>query len=269
MLAVAGVTLGLEPNMTRLTVLTGASRGMGAAMAEQLLQPDSIVLTISRNANPMLAQRAASVGATLEQWTMDLAQPALAAARLEAWLGAMDTQACASAALINNAAMLSNIVPLEESNPEELATALRVGLEAPLLLTAAFLRATLDWRARRLGACKVLNISSGLGRFARASKTCYCAVKAGMDHFTRAVALEQAVAPNPARIVSLAPGVIDTDMQVRLRAADPARFPDHARFVQLKESGQLDAPATAAAKVLAYLDRADFGEKPVADVRES
>jgi NAD(P)-dependent dehydrogenase (short-subunit alcohol dehydrogenase family) len=255
--------------MTQLIILTGASRGMGAAMAEQLLQQDTTLLTISRNANAELTQRAAAAGATLEQWTLDLAQPVQAAARLEAWLNTLHPETFESAALINNAAMITNVVPLENSDASELSTALRAGLEAPLLLTAAFLRATLEWRARRLGACKVLNISSGLGRFARASKTCYCAVKAGMDHFSRAVALEQAVAPHPARIVSLAPGVIDTDMQARLRAADPARFPDHARFVELKKSGQLDAPAAAAAKVLAYLERADFGEKPIADVRDA
>ena len=255
--------------MTRLFILTGASRGMGAAMAEQLLRRDVALLTISRNANAELTARAAATGTALEQWTSDLAQPVQAAARLEAWLKAQDGEAFESVALINNAAMSTDIGPLEDLEASELSNSLRVGLEAPLLLASAFLRATLTWRARRSGACKVLNISSGLGRFARASQACYCALKAGMDHFSRSVALEQSVAPHPARIVSLAPGVIDTDMQVRLRAADPGRFPDHARFVQLKASGQLDSPAAAAAKVLAFLERADFGEKPVADVRDA
>jgi benzil reductase ((S)-benzoin forming) len=67
--------------------------------------------------------------------------------------------------------------------------------------------------------------------------------------------------------VSLAPGVIDTDMQVQLRAGDPAAFPDRSRFVELQRQGQLTAPDTAAARVLAYLNRADFGSQPVADVR--
>ncbi len=254
---------------TRLTILTGASRGMGAAMAEQLLQPGSVLLCISRTAHPLLAERASAAGATLEQWTLDLAEPTPAAARLEAWLQAQAGEAFDSATLINNAAMLTHLGPLEEADAAELSAALRVGLETPLLLTAAFLRATLAWRARRLGECKVLNISSGLGRTAMASQASYCAVKAGLDHFSRSVALDQAVATHPARIVSLAPGVIDTDMQLHLRVADPARFPDHARFVQFKASGQLDSPVAAATKVLAFLRRPDFGEKPVADVRDA
>jgi len=252
-----------------LTILTGASRGMGAAIAVHLLQPGQAMLCLSRATNPNLAALAVEAGAVLEQWPVDLADPAAVAERVEAWLRAFDVDAFDSAALINNAAALTRLAPLEDSDPVELSRAVRVGLEAPMLLTAAFLRATGQWRARRLGECKVLNISSGLGRSAMASQASYCAVKAGLDHFSRAVALDQAASPHPARIVSLAPGVIDTDMQAQLRAGDPMRFPDHARFVQLAASGQLDTPAAAAAKVLAFLRRADFGSKPVADVRES
>jgi len=100
------------------------------------------------------------------------------------------------------------------------------------------------------------------------SQAPYCAAKAGMDHFSRAVALEEAAAPNGARIVSLAPGVIDTDMQVQLRGASAENFPDRTRFERLKNEGMLDSPETAAAKVLKYLAREDFGSNPVADVRD-
>lgn len=255
--------------MKHLTILTGASRGMGAAIADQLLQPDRLLLCVSRGVNAPLAARASAAGTQLEQWTFDLSRPEPAAARLEAWLQAFDSEVFDSATLINNAAALTRTGPLEASDAAELSLALRVGLEAPLLLSAAFLRCTSGWRARRRGECKLLNISSGLGRHAMASQASYCAVKAGLDHFSRCVALEQSSQSYPARIVSLAPGVIDTDMQTQLRAGDPASFPDHARFVQLKTSGQLDSPATAAAKVLAYLQRPDFGDIPVADVRDA
>ncbi|MBE0550171.1 MAG: SDR family oxidoreductase, partial [Rubrivivax sp.] len=102
-----------------------------------------------------------------------------------------------------------------------------------------------------------------------AGSASYCAAKAGLDHLARAVAQEQAALPHGARIVALAPGVIDTDMQVQLRSADPALFPERERFVDLQSAGQLDSPAQAAAKVLRYLDRGDFGTHPVADVRDA
>ena len=91
-----------------------------------------------------------------------------------------------------------------------------------------------------------------------------------MDHFSRALALDEAHrGAGGARVVSLAPGVIDTDMQVQLRSADAAGFPERAGFVALKENGQLTSAHDAAARVLAYLARADFGTNPVADVRDA
>ncbi len=239
-----------------LTILTGASRGMGLAMAQQLLAAGHHLLCLSRNANPALAS------ASCEQWTVDLADPAPVAARLAEWLAAQATPA--SATLINNAGLIPAIAPVGDIAASDLARAMRVDLEAPMLLTGAFLRATAAWPVPR----KVLNISSGLGRRAMASQAAYCAAKAGMDHFTRSVALEEALAPNGARVCSLAPGVIDTDMQVQLRSADSAAFPDIGNFIGMKEKGQLSSPQDAAAKVLGYLSRPDFGANPVADVRD-
>ena len=247
-----------------LTILTGASRGMGFAMARQLLTAGNTVLCISRSAQEALTQHAQQTRATLLQWTHDLAEGAVLSERLEDWLKGQAGTAWASATLINNAGMIPRIGPLSEAGAADLAQALRVGLEAPMQLTAVFLRATEDWRAQR----KVLNISSGLGRKAMASQAGYCAAKAGMDHFTRCLALEEALKASGAKVCSLAPGVIDTGMQEQLRGADISAFPDRENFARLKSGGQLASPDEAAGRVLAYLARPDFGAQPVGDVRE-
>ncbi len=248
-----------------LTLLTGASRGMGLAMASQLLRAGHDLVCISRRANDALVAQATEAGVALEQWTMDLTQPEAAAARLAQWLQARGHAGLQSVTLINNAGVIPRLAPLGEIDSADLANALRVGLEAPMLLSGAFLRATKDWTCTR----KILNISSGLSRRAMASSAAYCAAKAGMDHFTRCVALEEALAPNGARVCSLAPGVIDTDMQVQLRGADAHKFPDVGGFISLKTQGHLTSPEAAAARVLAYLARTDYGSQPAADVREA
>ena len=250
-----------------LFILTGGSRGMGLAMAQQLLQsPANTLISLARSSQEALTAAAKASGATLEQWQLDLAQGEQAAKRLADWLAAQTPGRFASATLINNAGVIPRIAPLSGSDAADLANALRVGLESPMQLTAAFLGATEGWTAT---ARKVLNISSGLGRKAMASQAAYCAAKAGMDHFTRCVALDEAHKPNGAKVCSLAPGVIDTDMQVQLRGAAPEAFPDRQNFANLKTGGQLTSPADAATRVLAWLDRADFGTNPVADVREA
>lgn len=245
---------------THLSIVTGGSRGLGLALVEQLLARGHHVLALARRPTGLPVP----AGARLEAWTVDLADPLPVAGRLAAWLAAQDPSALASVTLVHNAGVVSQPAPLSASDPAALSHALRVGLEAPLVLSASFLHGTRGWMLPR----KLLFISSGLGRRAMAGSGSYCAAKAGMDHLARALALEEAAAPHGAGVVSLAPGVIDTDMQVQLRTADPALFPERARFQGLKDSGQLDSPAQAAAKVLAVLDRDDFGSVPVTDVRE-
>jgi NAD(P)-dependent dehydrogenase (short-subunit alcohol dehydrogenase family) len=249
----------------RLYVLTGASRGLGAAMADRLLVPDVQLLTMARHPDQALADKALATGATLEQWAIDLGDDVAATARLETWLNQRAAADFSAATLINNAGLLGRVGPIDRSDADQLAAVLRIGLEAPLLLSATFLRATRDWAIDK----RVLNISSGAGRRPIAGWAAYCAAKAGLDQYSRVVALDEALLPHPSRIVSLAPGVIDTDMQGELRAAEAAGFPDQFHFLDLKASGQLPTPEAAAARVLAYLARPDFGTQPVADVRDA
>ncbi|HEY0955660.1 MAG TPA: SDR family NAD(P)-dependent oxidoreductase [Roseateles sp.] len=232
-----------------LYIVTGSSRGLGAALVRQLGQPGNTVLGIARRADPALPA---------EQWTLDLADPLPAAARLQTWLRAHT--GWHSATLINNAALLSEPGPLAATDLAQLSAALRVGLEAPTLLSRVFLAETNGVPQRR-----ILNISSGLGRRAMAGSASYCAVKAGLDHLSRALALE---APDVG-VASLAPGVIDTDMQVQLRGADPASFPEQARFQGLKDGGQLQTAEGTADAIVRFLMRPDFGKTVVCDIRDT
>lgn len=232
-----------------LYIVTGSSRGLGAALARELNRAGNVVLGIARQQNATLA---------IEQLALDLADPLPAAERLQAWLRAH--AGWTSATLVNNAALLSAPGPLATTELGQLSAALRVGIEAPTLLSRVFLAETLAVPTRR-----ILNISSGLGRRAMAGSASYCAVKAGLDHLSRSLALE---APDVG-IVSLAPGVIDTDMQRQLRGADPTRFPEQSRFQGLKDGGQLQTADATAAAIVQFLLRPDFGKTVISDIRDA
>ena len=262
--AAPGAYAGCMTQLQALYIVTGSSRGLGAALVAQLLQPGHVLLGIARRSNPELQTQADAAGVALSQWTADLADPQPVAQRLATWLAGFDGQAVASVTLINNAGVVGLPATLGQVPLPTLTLAMRAGLEAPLLLTGAFLAATSGWA----GARRVLNISSGLGRRAMAGSAAYCAAKAGMDHFSRAVALEEAARPNGARIVSMAPGVVDTDMQAALRGADAAAFPEQARFAALHAQGQLISATDCARALLVRLQRADFGQDVVTDIRE-
>lgn len=250
--------------MKTLTILTGSSSGLGLAMAHRLLSTDGRLLCIARRTRNELAERAAELDAPFTQWSMDLAQGAQVAERLEQWLVRHADEGFERATLINNAGAITRVAPVPELGDEDIVRALSVGLVAPMQLCVAFLRATRGWAAER----RVLNISSGLARRPMASQSTYCAAKAGLDHFTRVLALEEAAQPRGARVCALSPGGIDSDMMTQLRDADPRHFPDHATFVEAKAHGRLMSPDAAARRTLEFLERPDFGHSPIADLRD-
>ena len=246
-------------------IITGSSRGLGEAMAAMSLRAGHPVIGIARQHSEALDTLAVALGGSLQQWRHDLSEPSSAGLALLEWLQAQAVDRFGSVTLINNAGLLAPMLPLAQAQDHDVARVLRVCLEAPMVLTGFFLRGTQAWTGPR----KVLNVSSGLGRRAMAGSASYCAAKAGLDHFSRALALEEARRVNGARIVSLAPGVIDTGMQDHLRAADASAFPDRSAFVSLKNEGQLQIPEAAAARVLAWAARPDFGQTTVCDVRDA
>lgn len=236
-------------------ILTGHSRGLGAAIAEALLVRGVAVLGISRGGNPALA---AAYPQLLSEQSLDLADSAAVAA----WLAGDSWRHFAGGKnllLINNAGMLQPVGPLTSQDADEIVRAVSLNVTLPLLLSNAMAKA----RAGR--ELRVLHVSSGAARSAYAGWSLYCATKAALDQHARAVALDNSPG---VKICSLAPGVIDTDMQAEIRAGSAALFPALDRFKGLKAEGNLAAPAVAAAKLVDYLLSADYGRQPVADLRD-
>jgi len=237
-------------------VVTGHTRGLGAAIAGELLSRGVHVLGIARRTNEDLAGRH---GDALTEVGLDLADcDALArwlhGDALERFVGRATTSL-----LVNNAGVVQPTGPLDTQDPGIVARAVAVNVSAALALSAAFVTATRGARDRR-----VLHISSGAGRNAYAGWSVYCATKAALDHHARAVALDRTPA---LRIGSVAPGVIDTDMQAEVRATTDDRLPGRRRFVEMKREGRLLSPDHAAGAVVEFLLSDAFGREAVADVR--
>jgi len=230
-------------------IVTGHTRGLGAAIAAELQSRGLAVLGLARGRSTL---------AGIEQAEVDMAD----SAALQAWLAGpalRDFLADADAAyLVNNAGVVTPVGPLAAQDPAAVLQAVMLNVGAPLALAAAFVQAAPESTRR------ILHISSGAGRNAYPGWAVYCATKAALDQHARAVQLDgdpQVLA------VSLAPGVIDTDMQAAIRATPGANFPLRERFVELKDTGGLTSPEDCARNLADYLLAPGFGREAVDDLR--
>ncbi|ALX84852.1 short-chain dehydrogenase [Achromobacter denitrificans] len=244
-----------------IAILTGASRGIGAAMARGLAKPGTRLITLARREDPELAAYARSQDAQLEQLSVDLSDLAAAEAAARRICDTLPRDA-RRYLLINNAGTVHPVSGTDALiDGPAIAAAFNLNVTAVMLLTARFLAAVEDLKADR----RVLNISSGAGRNPNAGWGVYCATKAALDMYSRVVKQEQG--EDGARVVSLAPGIVDTDMQAAIRSSDPKSFPALAKFQDFHATGKLSSPANVASRILAYLDRDDFGATEIDDIR--
>ena len=237
-------------------ILTGHTRGLGAAIAEQLLARDIPVLGLARSGNATLAAR---YPALLTEIALDLSDPATLLAALAGETVKDFVASAQSLLLINNAGMLQPVGRVEMQDAAAIARTVSLNVAAPLMLTSG-IAAQMKGRP-----CRVLHISSGAGRHAYPGWSIYCATKAALDQHASVIALDQSPG---LKICSVAPGVVDTDMQTEVRAIPPEQFPMRERFIKMKNEGTLTPPSVAAGKLLDYLLSDAYGTVPLADVRE-
>ena len=247
----------MPPSSPIRAIVTGHTRGLGASLAEQLLTRGVAVLGLSRSHHATLKER---FPALLDEIELELADPT----RVAQWIATDALRSFVSGAqsvlLINNAGMVQPIGPIEGQNAADIATAVSLNVATPLILASALAAASVDATDRR-----IMHISSGAARNAYPGWSIYCATKAALDHHARAVALD---ANRALRICSLAPGVIDTNMQAEIRSSGEEQFPMREKFEDLKRNGQLSTPEQCATQLLDYAFSDAFGQTPVADIRE-
>lgn len=183
----------------RTIVITGATRGLGRAMAEEFIRLGHRVAGCGRSAEGV-ARLAAAHGAPHRFDVVDVAddgQVAAWAASVLADLGPPDL-------LLNNAALIAGNAPLWRVPAAEFAAVVDVNIKGVANVIRHFVPVMV---ARGRGV--IVNFSSGWGRGADAEVAPYCATKWAVEGLTAALALEL---PKGMAAVPLNPGIIDTDM---------------------------------------------------------
>lgn len=194
--------------MSKLALVTGTSRGVGAATVVALLEQGWTVLGVARGAAPLEHEHYTHL-------SLDLAQPIEALPRLEvAWRQQLSTSPT-KVALVNNAAALGPVGAQDQLDPAELVSAVTLDLATPLLITGLVLRSS------AAVPVTIVDVSSGAATTAYPGWSVYCAAKSGLRMAGQTLALEaqeyEHLAQRQVHVVSYAPGVVATEMQSTLR----------------------------------------------------
>ncbi len=223
-------------------VVTGASKGLGEALSYEAVNRGYKVHCISRSINEGLAELD-----QVEYYPFDLTN-------LEEIPGLVKDiykhlKNCEELYVIHNAGMVGPIKPVEQCDPNELFINHTLNLTAPMIFTSELIKRSLSLKAKK----RIMNISSGAARSPIASWSAYCSSKAGLDMFTRTVALEQDECKYPWELVAMAPGIVDTGMQAEIRSARPEEFSRLEDFINYKETNKLSKPDDVAKKLIDYI----------------
>lgn len=222
-----------------LVIVTGASRGIGAAVA--VAAPgDARVLDVSR--------RGGNPGT--EHVPADLADPhswAVVGARVADEVAGGDWLRIT---FVHAAGVLDPIGFAGETDPDDYDRAVLVNSASGQALGQRFLAAV-----RGLEGVKrdLVLVSSGAATNPYEGWSTYGPGKAALDHWVRTVGREQR-RRGGVRVISVAPGVVATEMQATIRDTSPEDFPDVQRFHELHERGQLADPHDIARRFWALLD---------------
>ena len=222
----------------RCVVVTGVSKGLGEAIAANLLARGFDVVGIGRSASSRLS----SPAFRLER--VDLADATSLATIAGAVFAKLAAKPLASIAVVNNAAVAGPVGTFGGLAAREVAESLAVNLVAPTIIANAFVHAFGDATGDR----RVVNVSSGAAIHPIAGAGVYNVAKAGLEMLTAALAAENA--SSGLRAITIRPGVIDTPMQVFLRMQPPERMPSLAMFRSFHESGQLVPADVTASKIV-------------------
>lgn len=191
----------------KVVIVTGASRGIGAAAAAELAKAGCRLMLVARS-KAQVEQAAHQVGGNAAAMACDVSSwdaVQRMAQETQRRFGRID-------ALVNNAGVIEPIGSIAEADPAEWARSIAINLTGAYYVIRAVLPAMIA-----AGGGTVVNVSSGAAIRPLEGWSAYCTGKAGLAMLTRAIALEHGA--QGIRVFGFQPGTTDTDMQVTIRAS--------------------------------------------------
>lgn len=226
----------------KVAVVTGASRGIGRAIAQRLAR-DGALVCVNFHRNADAAQSAVAEIEAAGGEAFALQADVSSVAQLGRFFEALDTELKHRRGdrrfdiLVNNAGV-SRRSPTASATEAEFDLVFATNVKGPFFVTQHAIP-----RLRDGG--RVINVSSSLSRHPMAMATAYCMSKAALDTFTEALAGE--LGNRGITVNTLAPGLTATDLNAEFRAANPRAVLAVAAMTALGRIGSVEEIASAAA----------------------
>jgi NAD(P)-dependent dehydrogenase (short-subunit alcohol dehydrogenase family) len=230
----------MDPRPT--VIITGASRGVGAAVARWLGSKGASVSLVARNQDALesIASEVRKLGGTAFAIAADVADPD-ACRRI---VGETIDRFQGLTGLVNNAGILMPLETVSLAGTNDWRYNIEVNLLGPVFLSMAAIPAL------RQSYGRIINVSSGAAYHVIAAASAYCAAKAGLNQFSRVLAAEEP----QLTVIAVRPGVVDTQMQQLLRKLGPEKMPPEQAdyYANLKATEQLE-PAEVPGRSVAWM----------------
>jgi len=224
-------------------IITGTSGGLGKAMFDYLKKIDALLISISRRLLPDQKESAAkNKKIILIKHDLKNTKQLIAKCNFSKRLSAMKID---EIVFINNAGTVEPIGLVGSLKQESIHQAAAVNMISPMLIANDLLSIAKQKKA----AVRIINISTGAAKRPIAGWAAYCSTKSGIKMFFEVVQEQE----KHGRVIvkHIDPGVMNTEMQKRIRGKDGSSFPLQKYFIELKKKNKLQSPRTVAERILA------------------
>ncbi|WP_175986420.1 (S)-benzoin forming benzil reductase [Bacillus sp. Marseille-Q1617] len=234
-------------------IVTGATRGLGEAVAKLFAQKGISLINVSRTDNGGLKKLCDETGVSYEYVQCDLSNPAETEKAIKKIGSKVFDDGAGQIYLVQNAGVVTPINPSGQVENADLEKSVNVNLLSPMIVTNEMLRASQSSESQLI----MVNVSSGAGSRPVYGWSTYCSTKAGVNMLTETVSLELSKKESRHKVIAFSPGVMDTDMQGTIRSSSEEAFADVENFKRYKEQGMLRDTDTVAEVLVKLVTETD------------
>ncbi|MFF2446847.1 (S)-benzoin forming benzil reductase [Neobacillus sp. NPDC058068] len=219
----------------KYVVITGASKGLGEAIAKRLIHEQIAIVSVSRTENKEIKKLALENDLYYKHYSCNLSLEKEVQEVFMEIAHSLFQKEPQEILLFNNAGVVEPIETVGNLDQTPIISNIQVNLIAPILISNLFFNKAQSTNTK----IQVINVTSGAAVHPIEGWSVYCSSKAGLNMFTQTAALEQLNLKTNNTIIAFSPGIMDTNMQESIRSSSKTAFKDLDRFIEYKEKNML------------------------------